>query len=140
MELIAPNSTRVLWLDSDDRTVSSGKPFLIEQGWIVDQARNLVEAIDRISRASYDAVILDLQLPDTLGTDAWIYIRRLQPNIIGVMTTNSASLLNLIRVDAPGLTAYLRKPLPMQVVINTVTEALGKTKLIMQTIDPHIGE
>jgi DNA-binding response OmpR family regulator len=111
---------RLLWLDPDDSTVASGSQVLVEQGWIVDQARNLVEALDRASRVQYDAIILDLQLPDALGTDAWLCIRTLQPNIIGIMTTSSSSLFDLVRVDSSGLFAYLRKPLSMQDVVNTI--------------------
>lgn len=111
---------RLLWLDPDDSTVAGGRQVLVEQGWTVDQARNLVEALDRASRVQYDAIILDLQLPDALGTDAWPYIRRLQPNIIGIMTTSSSSLFDLVRVDSSGLFAYLRKPLSMPDVVNTI--------------------
>ena len=135
-------SIRVLWLDSDDHIVASGKQVLVEQGWIVDQAHNLVDALDRISRGPYDAVILDLQLPDTLGTDAWIHIRKLQPNIIGVMTTSSASLLHLVRVDSPGLTDYVPKPLTMPHIVKTIYDALGINELPSETettltCDPH---
>lgn len=118
------DSLRLLWLDPDDETVAAGTPILRDQGWTVDQACNLVEALDHLSRASYHVVILDLQLPDHLGTDAWGYIRRLAPNIVGIMTTRSPSLFNLIRVDSPGLTAYLRKPLSMPVVVRIIADAL----------------
>jgi two-component system, NtrC family, response regulator PilR len=124
-----PNSLRLLWLDPDDRTVADGNLTLLEQGWVVDQARSLVEAIDRISHVAYDAVILDLQLPDTLGTDAWMHIRKLRPNMIGVMTTSSSSLYRLIRVDSPGLTAYLRKPLSMQEVVAAILAVMNENQV-----------
>lgn len=122
-----PNPIRLLWLDADDGAVANGNQVLTEQGWIVEQAHNLVEALDRISRVSYDAVILDLQLPDTLGTDAWMYIRRLQPSMIGVMTTSSSSLYNLVRVDSPGLAAYLQKPLSIPTLVQVLSAAWSKT-------------
>lgn len=125
--LVVANSLHLLWLDSDDSTVDEGKPALVEQGWLVDQACSLVEALDRISQTAYDVVILDLQLPDTLGTDAWTYIRKLKPDIIGIMTTSSLSLFKLIRVDANGLVAFLHKPLSMPSVMNIITRRLEDT-------------
>ena len=120
------NPLHLLWLDSDDATVNLGKPALTQQGWFVDQACTLVEALDRISRTNYAMVILDLQLPDTLGTDAWTYIRKLKPGMIGIMTTRSLSLFNLIRVDADGLVAYLHKPLSMPTVLNIIAQELKR--------------
>lgn len=119
---------RLLWLDPDDSSVASGTPALIEQGWIVDQACTLVEAVDRISKVAYDLVILDLQLPDALGTDAWLSLKSLQPTITGIMTTRSASLSRLIRVDAQGMIAFMQKPLPMQEIIALMTSARNRTE------------
>lgn len=119
-----PDLLRLLWLDPDDSTVASGSQTLTEQGWTVDQARNLVEALDWASQVPYDAVILDLQLPDTLGTEAWLCIRKLQPTIIGVLTTRSSSLIDVIRVDSPGLLAYVCKPLHMEVIMSKIVSSL----------------
>ncbi len=134
-EFYVPKPIRLLWLDGDDQTVASGIQILMENGWIVDRAHNLVEALDQISRISYDAVILDLQLPDTLGTDAWIYIRRLQPNLIGVMTTGSSSLFKLVRIDSPGLAAYLQKPLSVPMVMRIIAGELNRMDVSVDSSD-----
>ena len=124
------NSRSLLWLDSDDHTISAGRRALQEQGWVVDQASSLVEALDRISSNSYSAVILDLQLPDILGTDAWTYIRKLKPDILGIMTTHSLSLFHYVRVDGDGLLAFLHKPLSMSVVMDILTNNASRYRLV----------
>ncbi len=120
-----PEPVRLLWVDSDDQAIASGRPVLTRQGWNVEHARTLVEALDRITKSPYDVVIFELQLPDALGTDAWVSIKRLRPKIIGIMTTHSSSLLALVRVDSPGIVAYLPKPLDMNAVSKIIAEALA---------------
>ncbi len=115
----------VLWVDSDDYLVASSNVLLQAHGWVIEHARTMFEALDRVARYPYDVVILDLQLADGLATDAWVYIRRLQPGVIGIITTHSSSLHSLIRIDAPGIVAYLDKPLHLDDILSIVTGALG---------------
>lgn len=123
------NPRYLLWLDSDDSLVAAGRLALQERGWVVDQAYSLVEALDRISSNSYSVVILDLQLPDILGTDAWTYIHKLRPDILGIMTTHSLSLFHFIQVDGDGLLSYLHTPFSMSTVIDILTNSASRYRL-----------
>lgn len=107
---------------------------LERQGWAIDFALSLGHALSRLSRASYDFVILDLTLPDAPGTDAWVEIHQSHPRLKGIITTHSASLRAHINPLGPGLVSYLLKPIDARSVIALVDRALGPAGALSSSV------
>lgn len=97
---------------------------LERRGWIVDYALSYGHAMGRLSRASYDFVVIDLTLPDSLGSDAWREIRQAHPRLRGIITTHSSSLRAYVNPMGPGALAFLLKPLDIPSVIAIIDQSL----------------
>jgi DNA-binding NtrC family response regulator len=114
---------RVLLLDPDDEIATqflqSGQP------WVVERARSFAEALKLTAAFSYDFAIIEMMLPDCVGTDAWIALSRQQPTLFGIMTTSSRSLHANVNPNNDHILAYLLKPFKMDAVCDFVAQSIG---------------
>ena len=60
---------RLLLIDDDARLTSMVGDYLRGHGYEVDTAGNLADGRERLRRMAYDALVLDLMLPDGDGLD-----------------------------------------------------------------------
>ena len=61
------SSSSILLVDDESEVVLALQDFLHEEGYHVDVARTGTDALERITEGSYDAVLLDIRLPDIEG-------------------------------------------------------------------------
>ncbi len=128
---------RVLWLDPDSESAGKYVAALRECGLAVDRAHSLEQALPLLQKERYDVAVIELLLPDALGTDAWDQIHRSYPSLIGIITTQSASLRANVKVMAPGVVAYLLKPLRVRVIADIIHQSLGRPSQIPEVSGPR---
>ena len=119
-----PEPISVLCVDPDERCVQQYAAVLPQPGWRLVHANTFLEALDHVTTAAFDFAIIELKLPDAVGTDVWRHIKRLQPGIRGIMTTDSPSLRGLINVAEPDILAYLLKPFEVDSVWAMIDRAI----------------
>ena len=88
-----------------------------------------LEAIERLSLASFDLVVLDLNMPDIGGLEVVEFIRgqdQLKALPIVVVTTRGDDA-SRSRVLAAGASAFLAKPFPPDEILAVVRELLAGT-------------
>ncbi len=91
-----PGAPRVLVVDDDARDQRRIAEALVRAGLAVDCVASGTQAIDALARRAYDAVTLDLLLPDTNGLSVLAALRRARktrklPVVIVSVTTERAS-------------------------------------------------
>jgi signal transduction histidine kinase/CheY-like chemotaxis protein len=104
---------RVLVVDDNPLVRELFIAFLSEQGALVASAGSGAEAVAQANAGSFDAIILDLALPDGDGTE---FVRPLRTaagaaRLIGVSA--HASTADRARALAAGMEAFLTKPVPL---------------------------
>ncbi len=104
---------KLLLIDPDDQIGEACRRALASVGWIMHHAHSFSEALELLEQSSYDVAMVEVMLPDVLGTDAWRYIKTVRPAILGVMTTGSAVLHHSIDARDRGILAFLLKPVDM---------------------------
>jgi DNA-binding NtrC family response regulator len=119
-------AVRVLWLDPDVQAVAEHAHQLERSSWSITHAHTFLDALDQMTQAAFDIAIIDLNLPDAVGTDVWQHIKKLNPQMRGIITTSSPSLRQFVAVDEPGILAYLLKPLEMESVVSIIDQAIGR--------------
>ncbi len=94
---------------------------------LVTPAASGLEAIERLSLKGYDAVVLDLNMPDIGGLEVVEFVRsqdRLKALPILIVTTRSDDG-SRERVLAAGATKYLTKPFTPETILAEVRALLG---------------
>jgi len=83
---------------------------LEQEGFVVDQVVTGTAAIERVLTTDYDAIILDLGLPDVSGLQVMEAIRRQGRTTPVLVLTGSQDAETTVRALDAGADDYLRKP------------------------------
>ena len=87
--MIAP-AVRILLVDDEPDIRRTLQAMLEHKGYQVETAANCRQAIELVSRSTqmpYRAAIIDIRLPDGLGTDVLKTVKRLTPQTTCFMVT-----------------------------------------------------
>lgn len=103
------------------------------------------EALERIEQSSYDAVIVDLNLPDMRGEQIVQQVRQRHPDTIIVILTGAPTLDSAIAAIEAQAMQYLIKPVDASLVVSAVDSALRKRserqrhQIAVQSIGQALG-
>ena len=104
-------------------------------GFVVESAVSLSEAIRNLAEKKYDAILLDLELPDSSGIETVRQTVKVAPDIPVVVLTELEDEQTGFSALEDGATDYLVKDLPLDVVlVRTIVYALQRKKIQMQSL------
>jgi CheY-like chemotaxis protein len=115
---------RVLVADSDERVRLSAHGILGRWGCIVETARDGQEAITLARLSQYDAVLVDIRLPDMTGYDAFRDLRKAQPQArVVLMTAYGYDPSHaIVKARQDGLRHVLFKPFRVDQLLTALTD------------------
>jgi diguanylate cyclase (GGDEF)-like protein/PAS domain S-box-containing protein len=87
------------------------------------------EAINCLSHESFDAILLDLNLPDMGGLDVMEHINKANIHAPVIIVSGDGSINSAIKALRSGVYDYVRKPYEPEQLLKTVGNAIYKTKL-----------
>lgn len=120
-----PKAT-VLVIDDEQIVHESVRRILEQEGYSIDGAMRVDQALDRLSKQSYDVVLTDLMMPDRSGMDAVQAIAKDHPNTGVVMFTGFATVDSAVESMKLGALDYLPKPFTPEELIEVTGRALEK--------------
>ncbi len=101
-------------------------------GFKVDTAENGRMAVDKVSTAEpgyYDAVLMDIQMPEMDGYEAAETIRRLDNERLAaipiIAMTANAFAEDVKKAEEAGMNGHIAKPIDMNDMLNVLREVLG---------------
>jgi len=121
----ASKKRRILVIDDDKSLLESLSRVIEKNGYEADTAQTGKEAIGKSKEHTYDAVLIDLKLPDMDGIE--ILSKANLPNAVKIMLTGYPSLVSGIRAEDEGVDAYLAKPVRPEELLLLIKSKL-KTK------------
>jgi len=103
----------VLLIDDDPGTRFGFSKYLSKKGYVVNEASCLSEAREATSSQRFDAILLDLCLPDGNGLDWILEIRDAYPDIPLVVITGRGDIPAAVEAMRRGADNFLTKPVDM---------------------------
>ncbi|MFC7688060.1 response regulator [Ureibacillus sp. GCM10028918] len=97
---------------------------------VVGKALNGKETIDLLKQKNPDLLLLDVYMPDQLGTELLPIIRKQFPQIDIIMITAAADKEILLTALQYGVEHFLIKPVKMELFHQTIEEYIQKSELI----------
>ena len=99
---------------------------LLREGYELDTAGSVAEALDRLQQRKYSAVITDMRLPDGSGLDvlAWLEAQGRPEKALVITAFGSAE--NAVEALKAGAYDYLTKPVDLRQFRMVVASALGQ--------------
>jgi DNA-binding NtrC family response regulator len=111
------------------------------RGITVDTAANGREALEKVGSTSYDAIILDLSMPDMDGLETLKRLVTENPDLQVIMLTGHATIENGIEAIKRGAMEFLKKPADLQDLIQRIQTAKArKTVLVQQRIEEKMRD
>ncbi len=130
---MAPAKPTIIIVDDDKSILKVFTRILQRCGYEVDNAETGKEAIERLSRRSYDVALIDVKLPDMDGPDLLLIkhdsLRRAVKILITGLDRELESSNSKVEVDA-----YLVKPVAPDQLLSLIAEKLrSKNKNVVLT-------
>ncbi|MEI4770510.1 response regulator [Psychrobacillus sp. FJAT-51614] len=123
---------KVVIAEDDFRIAQVQEQFLqkITGVKLVGKALNAKETMDLLSENEVDLLLLDIYLPDELGTDLLSKIRESYPIIDIIMVTAATERTMLEKAVRYGVFNYLLKPVTMKKFVETIEDYKRKKELL----------
>ena len=116
---------RILLVEDDEDLVRGISYTLEKEGYIVDNASNLTEALNKMNTKKYNLILLDVMLPDGNGYDLCKKIRENSSVPIIFITACSEELDIIMGLDLGG-DDYIVKPFKVRELLSRIRAVLRR--------------
>jgi EAL domain-containing protein (putative c-di-GMP-specific phosphodiesterase class I)/ActR/RegA family two-component response regulator len=119
-----PTPKTVLVVDDDDETLRAHERLLTRAGFTVETAFNGKEALDRIGKSDFQAVVSDISMPELDGISFLRGVRELDLDLPVILVTGSPDVATAAAAVQYGALRYLVKPVAADVLTGSVDRAV----------------
>jgi DNA-binding response OmpR family regulator len=136
---------RLLLVEDEEDLVETVRPRLVREGYAVDVATTVAEALEKLPLNAYDLLVLDLRLPDGDGLELCRRVRAGELDAPGgaelriLMLTARAALDDRVRGLDAGADDYLVKPFSLAELLARL-RALLRRDAAGETDDLRVGD
>lgn len=121
---------KVLVVDDDGGLRMTVTHALGEANYLVDQAFDGEDAVNKVRAGSYSLVLLDVNMPRMNGLEALKQIKAYDPSIIVIMLTAYANIRDAIEATKEGAYNYLEKPVKADNLVYMIDRALKAQSMV----------
>ncbi len=121
---------KVLVVDDDGGLRMTVTHALGEANYLVDQAFDGEDAVNKVRAGSYSLVLLDVNMPRMNGLEALKQIKNYDPSIIVIMLTAYANIRDAIEAIKEGAYNYLEKPVKAENLVYMIDRALKAQSMV----------
>jgi DNA-binding NtrC family response regulator len=129
------DAAHVLVIDDEPVIVDVLRDLLSKEGYRIAVASDASSGRDMLESDDWDALLLDLMLPDADGLDMLRWVRDHKPDLAVVMITAYGSVENAVAAMKNGAFHYLTKPFKNEDVRHLVARAVQTTRLRLENKD-----
>lgn len=102
--------------------------------YVVEEAADGLEGINKIREEDYDLVLCDIKMPKMDGVEVLEAARKLKPETPLVMISGHGDLDTAVNTMRLGAFDYISKPPDLNRLLNTVRNALDRKSLVVENI------
>lgn len=134
----------ILVVDDEPGVRSALSGVLRDEGYQVDAVESGEACLDRLTRAAYDVVLLDVWLPGADGLSTIARIRERQLDVPVVMISGHGNIESAVRAIKLGAFDFIEKPLSLEKTMLVVRNALRQRRLEVENralrarVDRHL--
>ncbi len=130
---------RLLLVDDEPNILKSVGGALEREGHAVTTAGHLAKArVEAVNE--FDAVLLDVWLPDGSGLDWLAELKALQPNCVVIMISGHAQLSDAVAATRRGAFDFLEKPLSLERLLITLDNGLSLERMRQERLRQQQSE
>lgn len=118
------NNAQILVIDDEPDLRTLYELTLLREGYRVDTAGSVQEALQLLNAQRFDVVITDMRLPDGLGTEILSHMKAQQRTERSIVITAHGSAENAVESLKAGAFDYLTKPVDLKQFRTAIASAV----------------
>jgi two-component system OmpR family response regulator len=122
------DAIRVLIVDDEQDFATAVVARLTRRGFRAAAAFSGREAIESVKSTQYDAIVLDLKMPEMDGLQTLHLLQQIDPNLAVVVLTGHGTVASGIGGMRLGAAEFLRKPVSIETLCTAVEAAAERTR------------
>ncbi len=122
----------LLVIDDDPATCETLSDIFAAKGYQVSAVGSGRAGLEEAARQAFDAVLIDINLPDISGTEVLRQVRQEHPESVACIITGHASIANAVETLQHGASEYFVKPLDIDAILRRLAGLLEKRQLRRQ--------
>ena len=126
------SAPKILVVDDEPLLRDSLRDILQHNGYEASVARNGRDALVQIARQQFDAILLDLYMPDVHGTEVLDFIARRGLDTPVIVISGDDSVDSVIDALRGGAQDFLRKPYQADELLKRVGNVLQRRRLELE--------
>jgi DNA-binding NtrC family response regulator len=123
---------KVLLIDDEVEFLEALSERMEIRGMEVTTAESASNAVDALGAGDYDAIVLDLQMPDMNGIEMLKLIRKSHPDLQVILLTGQATLEAGIEAMKLGAMDFMEKPADIDALTDKIKKAQAKKMVIVE--------
>jgi len=133
--------TKVLLVDDEQDFTSVLAERMETRGLQVDIAGSGMEAMERVKGRSYDAIVLDLAMPEMDGIETLKHLLAQNPDLQVILLTGRATVEKGVEAVKHGAVEFLQKPADIETLVEKIREAQAKKVFLFEKrVEKSISE
>jgi two-component system, OmpR family, response regulator len=125
-------SEKVLLVDDEKEFLEIMSERMRARDMDVTTATSAQQALEIIEKESFDAIILDFQMPGMDGMDALKAIKAKKPELQIILLTGYATVEKSVEAMKIGATDFIEKPADLEVLSEKIKKAKAQKMLIVE--------
>ncbi len=117
---------KVLLVDDEVAFVETLAERMRARGLEVDYVHSGDEAVERVARRSYDAVVLDLAMPGMDGMETLKHLLEHHPDLQVILLTGQGTIATAVEATKLGAKDFLQKPTDIDQLMVKIRAARAK--------------
>jgi CheY-like chemotaxis protein len=123
------DDTRLLVVDDEDVVCRGCRRLLAREGYRVRTSTNAKEGLNLAKEWDYDAIVLDIKMPDLDGIEFLEELRAMKPDVPVIIITGYPSPETEASAKRLGAAHYVTKPFTPERITQAVRELLPPENL-----------
>ena len=125
-------SERVLLIDDEKEFLEVMSERMQNRDIDVTTASSARDALALVEKESYDAIILDLQMPEMDGLQALERLKAINPDLQVILLTGHATVEKGVQAMKLGATDVLEKPADIQTLTEKIRKAHARKIILVE--------
>ena len=135
------SAERVLIVDDENEFSQVMAERMTARGLSVETAQSGKEGIEKARRESFDAIVLDLVMPEMDGIETLQVLLKENPELQIILLTGQATVAKGVEAIQLGAMDFLEKPVDIDELIKRINEAgVRKTLLVQKKLEKKMED
>ncbi|MDY6850752.1 MAG: response regulator [Thermodesulfobacteriota bacterium] len=123
---------KVLLIDDEKDFLEALSERMEARGMQVSTTTSAKDAIEKVGTHSYDAVVLDLMMPEMDGLETLVALKKKRPELQIILLTGHATVDKGIEAMKLGAMDFIEKPADLQALTEKIKKAQAQKMILVE--------